>query len=423
MRKQKQTKILQSLWVGFLLFLPTIASAQTINRVDQNEVTSETTGQIATFVNFIIVKIPSFIAAFILAILFYVLAKALKRIVEDRVAAQAEDNAEIQILAGRTTYATTLIVGITVALKVAGIDLTTIIAAVGLGVGFALKDIITNFLAGVMLLAQRQFTIGDYINVNNTIGKILEIQTRATVLQALDGTKVVVPNADLFNKQVTSYTSNPFRRIEITVGVEYSTDLKLAVETCFKATQDTEGILLEPKAVVLVDKFADSSINLLVRIWVESNGPWLQIKSNLAINIKKALDNADINIPFPIRTVEFAKGDDITEGPKWLQEEAKKIKDSKPVESKQVPHEMPKVEIPAVQKPIEEPKPQVQPVQAEQPKVAEAVKTVSQPAVPQTTAKAEQKPQTQVNPQAEQKPAADTPKDDKHVFELPGMNQ
>ena len=289
--------------INFLLNIQT-ASAQGLTG---GAVADETGSQITSLVDFFVIKIPSFIAALVVFVIFYFLAKAIKTIVENKVGENMEEHQEVKILAGRTASTTTIIIGTTVALNIAGIDLTAIIAAVGFGIGFALKDIIINFFAGIMILAQKQFTIGDFINIEGTVGKIVEIQSRATILQALDGTRVIVPNAELFMKQVTSYTSNVFRRIEIPVGVEYDTDLNLAVQTCYKALKSTKGILIEPKPIVLVDEFGESSINLKIRAWVESRGGWLRIKSNLAINIKSEFDAVGIGIPFPIRTVVFDK--------------------------------------------------------------------------------------------------------------------
>lgn len=298
-----------------------------------SNVTGETETQLTDLLDFFVVKIPAFIAAFVVFALFYIIARAIKGIVESRMADKFEEHKEMQILAGRTASTATIIIGATISLNIAGIDLTAIIAAAGFGVGFALKDIIINFLAGVMILAQKHFTIGDFIKIDGTVGKIVEIQTRATILQALDGTMVVVPNSDLFSKQVTSYTSNPFRRIEIAVGVEYGTDLVKAVETCYGAIKATKGVLIEPKPVVLVTEFGESSINLAVRVWVESRGGWLSTKSNLAMNIKSHFDQADINIPFPIRTVVFDKDvkaeqeeraqEMMKENPKWVEDKAK----------------------------------------------------------------------------------------------------
>ncbi len=328
------------------MLLPLIKTAHA--QVSGQAVAGETESQLQGLFDFFVVKIPSFIAAFIVFVLFFFIAKAIKGIVENKMSERFEDHKEMQILAGRTASTTTIIVGATIALNIAGIDLTVIIAAAGFGIGFALKDIIINFLAGVFTLAQKQFTIGDFIKVNDTIGKVIEIQARATVLQALDGTRVVVPNSELFTKQVVSYTSNPFRRIELGVGVEYDTDLNLAVKTCYQALKNTNGILIEPKPAVLIDEFAESSINLKIRGWVESRGGWLAIRSDLAANIKIEFDKVGINIPFPIRTIVYDKDAKAEQevnkdkAPKWIEKKSQQ----------KAPQEAPKVPEPAPKKPV-----------------------------------------------------------------------
>lgn len=271
------------------------------------QVAEKTGSQIADLIGLIITKIPLWIAAFIVIIGSVVLAKIVRRIVINKLAEKGveDEHEELQILGGRLSYSIVLTIGITVGLKIAGIDLTAIIAAAAFGVGFALKDLIVNFLAGIMLLVNKHFTIGDFIDVGGTVGKVVEIQSRVTVLQAIDGTKVVVPNADLFKKQVTSFTSNPFRRIEITSQVDYRTNLENAIKVTMKSVKETKGILHEPKPAVIIDEFADNGIILKIRAWVDSKSGWIKIKSNLSQNIKKNYDAYGIVIPWPIyNTIE-----------------------------------------------------------------------------------------------------------------------
>lgn len=276
--------------------------------VQPNQVAGETASELANLIEIIISKIPLWIAAFIVIVVAFLGAKIIRGIVESKLADKIEEeHQEIQILAGRMTYAGIMALGVTIGLKIAGIDLTSIIAAVAFGIGFALKDMIMNFLAGIMVLLSRHFTIGDFINVGGTLGKVVEIQSRVTVLQAFDGTKVIVPNADLFQKQVTSLTSNPFRRIEILVGVDYRNDLENVIRVIMSVLKHTHGVLAEPKPAVVVDSFADSAINLKVKAWAESHGGVIQIKSRLVIAIKQAFDEYGITIPWPIRTIVYDK--------------------------------------------------------------------------------------------------------------------
>lgn len=288
-----------------------------------NQSYDETISKIAWLYDLVTGKIPLWIAAVVIFFIFILVAKIVRKIVEAKLADSVdEDHEEVQILGGRIAYATVMTLGATMSLKIAGIDLTTILAAVAFGIGFALKDLIMNFLAGIFILISRHFSIGDFIKVGSTLGKIVEIQTRNTILQAIDGTKVIVPNANLFTKEVISFTSNPFRRIEVLVGVDYRQNLENVVKVCTKAIKSTKGVLIEPKPAVVVDKFGESSIDLKLRAWVESRSAWLKIKSNLVINVKKEFDAYGITIPWPIRTVAYDKDQEIVE--KIMEEEEAK---------------------------------------------------------------------------------------------------
>jgi len=361
------------------------------------QVKDETQTQLTGILDFIIVKIPSFIAALIVFVLFFILSKAIKGIVENRMATAFEEHKEVQILAGRTAAAVTLIIGATVALNIAGIDLTVIIAAAGFGIGFALRDIITNFLAGILILAQKHFTIGDFIKVNGTMGKIVEIQARATVLKAIDGTKVIVPNAELFSNQVISYTSNPFRRIAVDVCVAYGEDVDLAVKTCYAVVQHTKGVLMEPKPVVLVTEWGDNNVNLAVRAWVDSRSAWLKIKSDLTLKLLQAFDQMNIRYDFQRVTLDYDKDIveehdativDSKELPEWLAQ----VKEKKSVQKTStfkpyIPHG-PAVDRPGtsflnVQKEMQQVQAESQPQAVAQSEAQPGIEPIAQPVTPQ----------------------------------------
>lgn len=316
------------------------ANASAANAAGQ--VTNDTALQLANFIQLIITKIPLWIAAVILIFASIIVSKIARNMVENKLAEKGVDqeHQELQILGGRMAYTVILTLGITASLKIAGIDLTSIIAAAAFGVGFALKDLIMNFLAGIMILVSRHFTIGDFIKVGGTLGKVVEIQSRVTIMQAIDGTKVIVPNAELFKKQVVSFTSNPFRRIDLIVGVDYRHDLENVLKICNNLISNTKGVLVEPKPAVLVDDFGESSISIKIKAWVDAKGGWLKVKSRLIMNIKSEFDKYGIVIPWPIRTISYDKDSEIVE--KKIQEEKKEAKVSSPV----VPKVAVKQEIP-----------------------------------------------------------------------------
>lgn len=273
------------------------------------DIPGETASELTKLVELVVGKFPLWIAAGILLVLSFIAAKMARAIVENKMAERGieEEHKEVQILGGRMTYAVILILGITISLKIAGIDLTAIIAAGAFGIGFALKDMIMNFLAGVMILVGRHFTIGDFIKVGDTFGRVVEIQSRVTIMQATDGTKVIVPNSQLFSNKVTSFTGNPLRRIEVETSVDYRSDLANALKVCMLAVRNTHGILLEPKPVVLVSEFGASEIVIKVRGWVESRSGWMKIKSQLLQNLMEAFNKYSIDFPYPITQLVYDK--------------------------------------------------------------------------------------------------------------------
>lgn len=298
--------------LSFLLVLLVlgIQTASAASITDQGtETTSQVTSGLTSFFDMLWSKAPAWIAAMIVFACSLWVARIMKEKVVDKVSAKfAEDDQDILILIGRTTYVAVLCVGATIALSIAGIDLTAIIAAIGFGFGFAMQDLVANFVAGILILLNRPFSIGDFIQVNNTVGKVEEIQSRATILKALDGTKVIVPNADLFKNQVTSFTSNPFRRMEIdSFGVTYDTDLAHASRVVLEALRAHPKVLQDPPPTILLDAFGDSSVDFIIRFWVESRSSFLRTKSEVIHLIKQHLDAAGIEMPYNTQTLIFGR--------------------------------------------------------------------------------------------------------------------
>lgn len=261
--------------------------------------------KIAAFADYLIGRIPSWIAGFIVFAASFFIARLVKSAVESRIEKQIDDeHQEILVLAGRVSYFGALTLGITIALKIAGIDLTTILAAVAFGVGFALKDLIMNFLAGVMILVSRQFIIGDFIKIGDTLGKVVEIQTRATILKGIDGTKIIVPNGEIFRRQVTSLTTNPTRRVVVPLYVAYDTDLKFAAKIAIEVLKKHPKILKKPGPSVIIQGYGDSSVDLSARFWVGSRDGWFKIKSEVMQKLLSAFDEAGIVIPYNILHLE-----------------------------------------------------------------------------------------------------------------------
>lgn len=264
--------------------------------------------KIAGFFDYMIGQVPSWIAGFLLFVATIFIAKLAKSAVESRIGDQVdEEHQEVLVLAGRVTYFGTLTLGITIALKVAGIDLTTILAAVAFGIGFALQDLIMNFLAGVYLLVSRQFTIGDFIVVGGTVGKVVEIQSRATILKSVDGLRVIVPNAILFKTQVTSWTSNPMRRVKVPLYISYDTDIKYAIKVAMGVLKKHPKILKKPGPSIIISDYGDSTIDLMARFWVGSRDGWFKVRSEIMHKMWDEFQAAGIVVPYNTTHVEMEK--------------------------------------------------------------------------------------------------------------------
>ncbi|MCF7917913.1 mechanosensitive ion channel [Candidatus Gracilibacteria bacterium] len=266
---------------------------------------NESVGGLTTLFSNFFTAIPFWIAAGVIVIVTLVLAKFLKSIVVYRVTSRAGHNLndQVVILIGRSVYSGVMIMGFLVAFTIVGIDIATFLGFMGLGIGFALKDILSNWIAGVIILTQKKFMINDTINVDGISGKIIEIDTRVTQIQDFDGTLHIIPNAKMMTSTVQNYTRNAFRRIAFQVGVHYDTPLDKVCQLTLKSVAGHEEVVPNPATQVLIQEFGDSAITLEVRFWIESPAPWPSVRSRIMQQLKSDFDKAGVTIPFPIRTL------------------------------------------------------------------------------------------------------------------------
>jgi len=275
-----------------------------------NVATSKSEAGLQSLISYVISNIDNWIAGIVIVVIFYILARMAATAIKRAIIKEKEDIQESAlILIERVTKMTVLTIGVTVAFAINGLNFTAVIGALSLGIGFALKDIIGNFISGVIMLSQDRIKIGDFIKMNDILGTIVSIDTRATILQGIDGTEVVIPNQTMLGQTLISYSTNPFRRIELEVGVDYSTDLPMVTSLIKGIIDKDENTVVKPEPMILVNEFGDSSITITIRFWVESTSDWQSIRSNLASKIKHAFDKLGINIPFPITTLKLDEDD------------------------------------------------------------------------------------------------------------------
>ena len=180
-----------------------------------------------------------------------------------------------------------------------------------MALGFAFQDIASNFIAGITLAFQKQFNVGDLVEVNDIFGTVMRIDLRTTTVRTLNGQMVSIPNKDVFLNAVTDYSQLGRRRIELVVGVSYGEDLEKVKDVSLKAIKDLKISLDKEPIDLYFEEFSDSSINFVLRFWTEfkKQPDYLEARSQAIIAIKQAFDREGIVIPFPITTLDFnAKG-------------------------------------------------------------------------------------------------------------------
>ncbi len=214
-------------------------------------------------------------------------------------------------LLAQLTYIGIWVGGLMVASVVAfeGMTPTKVITVLGLGsiaIGFAFKDIVENFFAGVLILWRFPFDPGDYIECDGISGKVESITIRMTMIRQTDGQLVVLPNAMLFKAPVNVLTDQRTRRVTVVCGVAYDTDVDEARDVIRKAVESCESVNRDKPVEIFAQEFADSSVNFEVTWWTSPTP--LDIRKSrdeIVAKVKRSLDDAGIEIPFPYRTRTF----------------------------------------------------------------------------------------------------------------------
>lgn len=254
--------------------------------------------------------LPTLVMALVVFIGFLIAARIAKSLAQ-RAAQRAFDDKSLENLAGTIVRIAVLVVGIFCAAGVLfpGLSAGNLVGVLGLSsvaVGFAFKDIFENFLAGVLILAQRPFRIGDQIIVDDFEGTVEDISIRSTYIKTYDGERIIIPNAEVYSSPVQVRTAYDTRRTRFATGIGYGEDIEEGQAIIREALEACEQILSEPAPQVVVTEHADSSVNFEVRFWTESrSGNVVVARDEVATKVKNALDDAGIEIPYPYRTVEF----------------------------------------------------------------------------------------------------------------------
>lgn len=251
-------------------------------------------------------RLPSLLVG--LAVLaFFCLFSRLVRLIVSRSLARFRISEHSSRVISRFFSLVFLGAGVMVALGVMGINPGALVASLGLvsvGLGFALKDVIENFLAGMTIILQKPFVVGDAVRFGDVEGVVEDVRVRDTVIRMYDGRKVFVPNRSLFSGVLINATVNRRRRLDFRVGIPYEVDPERAMRLAEEALRELEGALEDPPPLVLVDGLGESALELKAYFWVdpvETN--ILTVRSAAVESVKRRLEEEGINIPYPVITV------------------------------------------------------------------------------------------------------------------------
>ncbi|MEP1445009.1 MAG: mechanosensitive ion channel family protein [Paraglaciecola sp.] len=259
--------------------------------------------------------LPNFVVAILIAIIFSVIANIAGKTLK-KVLLKTLESPQIAGLLASIFKMCVLIAGVFVALDFLGLTgtVTSLLAGagiVGLAIGFAFQDMTENLIAGIAMGIRKPFQIGDVVAADKVFGTVKTINLRNTLVETFFGQLEVIPNKILFRNILTNYSINGVRRIEVPVGISYADDPEQAAEVIREFINQYDFVIRKEETAVFAKDFGDSSVNLLLWFWIDYPGEvgFMQARHQAVVGIKKALEKADILIPFPIRTLDFgAKG-------------------------------------------------------------------------------------------------------------------
>jgi small-conductance mechanosensitive channel len=246
--------------------------------------------------------LPRVIAALLIILFFWMIAAIIRRLMRFFFRRFVND-LTVENLIKQIVYYAIWLLGILIAINALGFDPQTVATGVGLtslALGFALQDILSNFVSGLLILVLRPFQLGDQIIIGDTEGSVERIELRATEIRTYDGRVILVPNAELFTSRVTNNTAAPVRRGSIEVFLGYDADLNHAMTVMLEAVRTTEGVLNEPAVSLRIRDLGQDDIVIELRFWTDSRrSDFLATSSNVRKNVALAMKEAAIPLPDP----------------------------------------------------------------------------------------------------------------------------
>ncbi|MDE1162666.1 MAG: mechanosensitive ion channel [Acidobacteriaceae bacterium] len=253
------------------------------------------------------------IKAFIFLVLLVGLSHLVQRVVLGRLLRRMHISDGAKFALGRFTTYILFLGGLFIGVQSLGVNLSSLVVfggAVGVGVGLGLQNVVSNFVAGLILLIEQPIRMGDRIETGDTLGDVVRIAARSTWVRTNDNVVIIVPNSEFINNPVTNWTANdPNVRISIDVGVGYNSSPERVRIILLQAAQSNESVLVHPLPDVLFTGFGDNSLNFTLRVWTANAHTPTILKSELYFDLFRRFTEAGIELPFPQRDLHIRSSD------------------------------------------------------------------------------------------------------------------
>ena len=257
------------------------------------------------------ISLYAFIRSLLIVTLVFWTANLASDIISARIARLSKVRATNRELLKKIFQIAIYLIGFFVTLDFLGIDLTTLTVfsgALGIGLGFGLQKIASNFISGIILLLEKSIEQDDLVDIGDgAVGFVRKASARFTLVETFDGKEIMIPNEDFITSRVTNWTySNANGRIEIAIGVAYGSDLDLVMEILLESAKEHPKCVLEPEPACYLREFADSSINFILHFWIAdvTQGRW-RPHSEVMMAIWRKFKQRGVEIPFPQRDLHL----------------------------------------------------------------------------------------------------------------------
>lgn len=264
------------------------------------------------YINQFAINAPKYFAGTAIILVFWLIAR-LQKSIAYRVVGRIESKTTktTTILIARVTRFVLLTVGFVIGFTVMGVDwnaLVTGLGLVGFGVSFAFRDYIENFLAGVIILTQNPFSIGDQVRVKDVHGIVEEIATRYTVIKDFDGKQVILPNAEMLSSSITRDNAYGRKRYSVDIDIDIDADVSFALAAGLDLVRKTVGVLTKPNPRAVVSEVEDGKVNIVFYFWAHPREEFeLSVRSHLHRNLLNLFHESEISIGYPTSRVLNSK--------------------------------------------------------------------------------------------------------------------